>query len=115
MGLACGSAVAAYVFGSSNLIKVSLAVTLLLNAVCLTTFTMSTNFYLSVFLRSCIGFFQVFVCIFQPVWVDLFGPESQKSVWLTVALVASPLGIVIGYGLTYAMIKHLTWEWSFYI
>ena len=35
--------------------------------------------------------------------------------WLTVALIASPLGIVTGYGLTFAMIKYATWEWSFYI
>jgi MFS family permease len=34
---------------------------------------------------------------------------------MTVLLLASPLGIVIGYTVTYYMIQSHTWEFSFYI
>jgi len=51
----------------------------------------------------------------MPVWADAYGTEKQKSIWLTVLLLASPLGVVLGYTLTYYMEKYLSWEWSFYI
>ena len=89
--------------------------TLFLNAICLWLFTISKNFYLSLFLRFLIGFFQVFICVLSPVWIDIYGPEQKKAIMLTISLLASPLGVVLGYGLTYAMIKHASWEWSFII
>lgn len=42
----------------------------------LVLFTLASNFYLSILLRFMIGFFQVFVCIYMPVWVDMFAHES---------------------------------------
>lgn len=62
-----------------------------------------------------IGFWQVFVCIYMPVWVDLFAHESQKAIWLTFLLLASPLGIVTGYSMTSVFAAKLTWEWSFWV
>lgn len=51
----------------------------------------------------------------MPVWADAYGNEKQKSAWLTILLLASPVGVVLGYTLTYYMIENLSWEWSFYI
>ena len=62
-----------------------------------------------------IGFWQVFVCIFMPVWVDMFAHESQKSTWLTFLLLAAPLGIVSGYSMTSVITARTTWHWSFWV
>jgi uncharacterized membrane protein len=67
-------------------------------------------------IRFMIGFFQVFICIYMPVWADTFAnSEKQKAAWLTFLILASPLGIVIGFSLTTVMVQLKTWEWSFYI
>jgi len=58
---------------------------------------MSDSFYADAFLRFCVGFFQVFSCIYYPVWADAFANEKQKSTWLTILVLASPLGVVFGY------------------
>lgn len=51
----------------------------------------------------------------MPVWADAMGTEHQKSIWMTILLLASPLGVVLGYTLTYYMDIHLSWEYSFYV
>lgn len=66
-----------------------------------------------VIIRGLIGFFQVFFSIYMPVWVDTFGSEKEKTVWLTLNMLACPLGVVLGFTLTYYMNLYHTWEWSF--
>jgi predicted MFS family arabinose efflux permease len=114
-GLTLGSAWATIIFNRGEWIKPALAISLFMNSVCLYAFTVSNNFFISCLVRGLIGFFQVFVCIFYPVWADAYGNEKQKSIWLTVLLLASPIGVVMGYTLTFYMQKYLSWEWSFYI
>ena len=90
--------------------------TLGLNSGALFVFTLIKNFYLMAVLRFFIGFFQVFICIYMPVWADTFAnSEKQKAAWLTFLIMAAPLGIFLGFTLTSFMVSILTWEWSFYI
>ena len=45
-------------------------------------------------------------------------PEKYKSLWITFLLLAAPLGIVLGYGVTYMVTDPETgrgWEWAFRI
>lgn len=114
-GLTFGSGLATLLFNKGELIKPTLAASLFCNAICLYVFTTSSSFLISAGLRGVTGFFQCFVTIFYPVWADAYGTEKQKSIWLTVLLLASPLGVVLGYTLTFYMQKYLNWEWSFYI
>lgn len=86
-----------------------------MNAIALWLFTITRSFYFDAFLRFCIGFFQVFVCIFMPVWADAFASEKQKSAWLTFLLLASPVGVVIGFTLTSFMNHYANWRYSFYV
>jgi len=69
-GMTLGSAAAAGAFAYSGMIKPSLSLTLLLNALCYFGFTQAKSFYEEAGLRFMIGFFQVFVCIYMPVWAD---------------------------------------------
>lgn len=56
------------------------------------------------------GFFQVFVTIYFPVWSDTFAvTERQKTVWLTILLMASPLGVLAGYLLTAYALAYYKW------
>ena len=52
-----------------------------------------TNVDALIFSRVMTGFFNVFFCIFFPVWVDLHGLE-KKTLWLTLLQVAIPLGVI---------------------
>lgn len=88
---------------------------MVLTALTLLLFTVSTSFSFLLFLRGATGFFQIFLIVFQPVWTDTFIEEKYKSIALTVNMLASPLGIVGGYILTYGMNKYHSWEWSFII
>ena len=115
IGNAVGAAASAYFFQASDKVQYTLAGSTMLNAVVLFAFCLNTNFYLAILHRFLTGFLQIFICIFGPVWVDRFAPESQKSVVLTLLLLGPPLGIVGGYGLAYACIKHSTWRTAYYI
>ena len=114
-GLTLGAGVATGLFNNSKYIKPTLCITLACNALAIWLFTVTKSFYFDAFLRFCIGFFQVFVCIYMPVWADAFAPESQKSAWLTFLILASPLGVVGGFTLTSFMVAYKTWRWSFYL
>lgn len=78
-------------------------------------FTLSPYFYLDAILRLLIGVFQVFITIYMPVWADIFAKESRKSAWLTFLILAAPLGLVIGFAMTSALIALVSWQASFYI
>ncbi len=43
--------------------------------------------------------------IYSPIWVDQFSPRNVKTVFMAVQQVASPLGVVLGYALTYIVKK----------
>ena len=100
-GIVIGSVVATGIFQRSTWIKPLIVLTLALNSGSLFIFTLTTNFYIMAVLRFFIGFFQVFICIYMPVWADTFAnSEKQKAAWLTFLIMASPLGIFIGFSMT---------------
>ena len=109
-----GASAATGLFEKAHWIKMTLAFTLLLNSVSLVLFTVTDSFYFDAFMRFWIGFFQVFQCIYMPVWADTFAAERQKAAWLTFLILASVLGIVLGFSLTSVMVAVLSWRWSFY-
>jgi hypothetical protein len=76
VGLIFGSMAASGLFSRGEWIKPTLVLALTLNALSLYAFTLSNSFLFLVIVRGFIGFFQVFVCIYMPVWVDTFGSES---------------------------------------
>ena len=94
--------------------KLVLVVCLLLNGGALFLFTMSNNFYILCLSRLLVGSFQVFFCIYFPVWVDLFADEKYKTIWLTTLLLGVPVGVILGYGSTAILILYVNWKWTFY-
>lgn len=47
--------------------------------------------------------------------MDTVCPESNKSMWLSLCMLAAPLGVIFGYSLTYVILKVYSWETSFII
>ena len=42
----------------------------------------------------------------MPVWADAFASEKQKAAWFTFLILASPLGVIIGYLMTSFYVGH---------
>jgi len=75
-GLTVGAGVATGAYSKGSWIKPSLVGTLAFNAIAVWVFTLTDSFYINAFLRFWIGFFQVFCCIFTPVWADAYAREN---------------------------------------
>lgn len=108
--------------------KFILIICLLANSISLLLFTWTTLYYVLMLSRLLVGMFQVFFCIYFPVWVDIFIPEQKKTIMLTFLILGAPLGVIFGYLMTVVVAvyisvscswKYLTlflqWEFSFYI
>jgi predicted MFS family arabinose efflux permease len=95
--------------------KLIILICMLANAASLLLFTLTMKFFWLCVFRFSVGFFQVFLCIYFPVWVDVFAHEKSKTIWLTILQASVPLGIVIGYCLTAVLDAKWTWRISYYI
>ena len=95
--------------------KYLLIIFLLLNALCLYSFTLTTNKILLFANRVFVGIFQAYVSIYLPVWCDQFGVENKKTMMIACIQVAGPLGVVVGYLQTTLINKSLGWKTSFLI
>jgi predicted MFS family arabinose efflux permease len=108
-----GSLIAMPVYHYMNT-KFVIITCLILNSAALLLFTVGNNFYILCLSRVLVGVFQVFFCIYFPVWVDLYADESRKTIWLTTLLIGVPLGVITGYSLTAVLILYVNWKWTFY-
>ena len=93
-----------------------LAISFLGNGVGLLMFTITEKFYLLCFARFISGFFQIILTIYIPLYADSFGTPKTKPFLLSMVLLAGPIGVVSGYGLTGIMVQYgITWRISFVI
>ena len=83
------------------------------NFVFLLIFSLVKEFWVLCFSRLLVGFFEVFLCIYFPVWVDVFAGEKRKTIWLTILQSSVPLGIVLGYIMTAILDHSLNWQASY--
>jgi len=114
-GLTLGSFVCSVLYTRGDVIKKTLVISYGFLIISLLLFTVSNSFTFSLFLRMVTGFFQIFIITYQPVWSDTYCAEKLKSCALTMNMFSSPLGIAIGYVMTYFLKDLLSWEWSFFI
>lgn len=77
------------------------------------TFVLSDNNYtIMAVSRGFTGLFQVFITILGPIWCDAHAPAAEKTTWITWFIVATPVGIVVGY-LKIAVILSLDSDWAY--
>jgi RsiW-degrading membrane proteinase PrsW (M82 family) len=75
------------------------------NGIFLLSFALTSTLWANLLIRFLTGMFQIYICIFTPVWADTYGSEKLKNIWITVLLLSSPLGIFLGFMLT-SLVAH---------
>ena len=115
LGFLFGSLASAVLFQKAHTTKLLLVIAITFNGGTLLAFTQLTDYYSSLFSRFICGFFQVFFCIYCPVWGDIYGSHRQKSIWITLFSISSPLGIFLGFALASMLNNDLDWKYAFYI
>ena len=114
-GLLFGSFISPPIFHYISAKKIILWCTVL-NALCLMGFSMYKDFVILCIFRFGIGLNQVLLCIYFPVWIDLYADNSQKTIWLTILQSWVPFGVVVGYGMTAVFDTQFgNWEYSYYV
>ena len=109
-----GSIFATCLFQSSNT-KALLITVILMNALTLVLFTQFTSYWSLATTRMLTGFFQVFICIYYPVWADRFGSShQQKATFMSILLLSSTTGVMIGYICSSMIVQHSSWKNIFY-
>jgi MFS family permease len=114
-GVSCGSIFSANIVGKVSW-KTILLTSLLGNGIGLFFYSCFSNYYLLGFGRWLSGFNQVFLLIYIPLYIDAFADRQSKSMWMSAALLCSPIGTMIGFGITAIMInKYESWRLAFQI
>ena len=67
------------------------------NGLSLVLFSYSHEYYVQCIARFACGFFQTFHTVYMPLYVDTFSKESCKSVDMSMMLLSSPIGVILGY------------------
>lgn len=99
VGLLFGSLCATFVLNRLAY-KVVLGASFFGNGASLLLFSMTRSFPVMCGARFLSGFFQIFLTIYIPLYVDTFGTKTTKPIMLSLILLAPPIGVVIGYGIT---------------
>lgn len=90
-------------------IKIILMVSLLIQMISLASFTIAEQFEVLEICRFLTGITQVMFTIYIPVWVDLFAPKKEKSLWMTTMIGGVILGMLLGYIVTAFIITYAEW------
>ena len=119
VGLTFGGGVAGYLYKTQNpkVLQISCVVGM---AVCTTVFPAAGYIKAVAYTsRLFVGFAQVFVLIYVPVWVDAFASPHLRTIWLALVQVVGVLGVVGGYAITATAelidnVNITQWRLSFY-
>ena len=98
-GVSCGSVFATIIVGKVDW-KTILCTSMILNGLGLFIYSISSDYVTLCFARWLSGFNQIFIIIYIPLFIDAFSKKEAKSVWMSAVLLAPPLGVMFGYGLT---------------
>lgn len=97
-------------------VKLILLSTIVLQSIVLMVFVFADgNYRIMVISRFFTGIFQVFITILGPIWCDSYAPADKKTTWITWFIVATPVGIVLGYLKTAVILsQESNWAYGFY-
>ena len=115
LGLASGSFFASMIVGKVHW-KTLLMCAFVGNGIGLLLYSASSNYLTLCFARWLSGCNQIFVIIYTPLYIDAFTTKESKSMWMSNNLLAPPMGVLVGYGITAFTISFLeNWRISFII
>ena len=106
--------------------KPAILYSLILNNACMLLFSLTPtgSASLLVVFRGLVGFTQVVICIYSPLWTDYHSPAKSRAMWLSYLQASVPIGVMGGYVLATAALwvrdsQSLTcpvfacWRWPF--
>ncbi|XXQ30859.1 Major facilitator superfamily (MFS) profile domain-containing protein [Plasmodiophora brassicae] len=96
IGVAGSSIVAGPVFHFLN-VKWTLVLMTIVNGAASTLFALGKSTIVLLMSRAVVGITQAFPIIYAPVFVDTFAPKARATLWMSMVLLASPVGIMLGY------------------
>jgi len=96
LGIATGSVLVSPILNVMSPLRATQA-TLILNTCATALFGASAGTGMLLVVRFFIGVLQAIPMVYFPVWVDEFGPEDARTVWMAVIQAGAPLGIMSGY------------------
>lgn len=82
---------------------------------CTMIFSFINSYYVVFALRLVNGFFAEFFGVFNPIWIDQYGPTYNKSVMMSIHHLESIIGTILGDVMTTILSKHISYRWSFFI
>lgn len=118
MGIMLGSLASGIIFSQYSCKKV-LLVSMIGLVVGFIFFPLTSNKAVMAISRFITGFFQAFLIVFFPIWIDVFGKDHKTS-WLSYLQLCTLLGVIFGYVLTgvfnviHFYIPFISWRCSFY-
>lgn len=65
------------------------------------SFVFTNNFDILIVTRFFSGIFGVIFVIYFPVWIDLCAPPKSQTMWIFIYFLTEPLGVFLGFALTY--------------
>lgn len=84
-------------------------------AICTLSIAAISNYGLLIFVRFMNGFFISCFDIFDPVWIDQYGPKTSNSILMAFHHLESILGTIFGFILTSRISLVVSWRYSFLI
>ena len=113
LGISCGGIFSANIVGKVSW-KTILLISLLGNGIGLFLYGCFSEYYTLGFGRWLSGFNQVFLLVFIPIYIDAFADKKSKPLWMSAAMIASPIGTLLGFGLTaFTISEYNSWRISF--
>lgn len=97
IGRLCGSVLYTYIISKMNR-KYIMIVTLICKALCLLIPLFTKSYIPNLIFRAIVGIPQIYYLIYPPIWCDQYGNHSNKTWWISLNLLALPLGVSIGFG-----------------
>jgi MFS family permease len=94
--------------------KFLIIIPLYFNALSVICFTLTNYIILLNIARTINGLCQVFGFVYFPIWIDQFGIQKRKTFMLTLIQLASPLGMVTGYGIN-TILGSDKWRYGFWL
>lgn len=115
LGLVMGSFIAPVVFSKLSY-KTIITLSFVFNGLGIFGFIMVSNFYIICFFRLLSGFAQIFLTIYIPIYCDCFGTKKLKPYMMSLILLAAPLGVTMGYGMSGILVsKGYSWRMPFLV
>jgi predicted MFS family arabinose efflux permease len=96
MGNVAGTLIGPFLFAKMRAKHVIIAASIV-NALFVSSFLVTSNFWILFSTRFITGLAKVMFVIYFPVWIDQHAPPASQTMWISLYFLTVPIGLIIGY------------------